>query len=152
MVMEREDMDREAAVAFIEDADRQRQDWTRFLYGKDWLDPNLYDLVINLKTLSVEGAVEIASAAARRKELEATEQSRQAMADLLLESQVRATLAADVETASVEVRVHAERGVVSLKGRVRPASVVDAIIRVASAVAGVERLDHDNLGAPDYTV
>jgi len=150
--VEREQVGREEAIRHIESADQQRREWTRFLYGKDWLDPHLYDLTINLKTMTVEAAVEIAATAVQREEFEPTEASRKAMADLALASRVRAALAADEETAPVEVGVHAQGGVVFLRGKVRPASVVDSILRVASAVEGVRQVDRQGLDAPDYTV
>jgi cytidylate kinase len=152
MVVERQQVGREEAIRHIERADRQRQEWTRFLYGKDWLDPHLYDLTINLKTMTVEAAVEIAATAVQREEFKPTEASRKAMADLVLASRVRAALAADEETAPVEVGVHARSGVVALRGKVRPASVVDSIIRVARGVEGVQQVDRQGLDAPDYTV
>jgi cytidylate kinase len=152
VVMERQALSREAAIRHIEELDRQRKDWTRFLYGVDWLDPSLYDLTISLQTLDVAGAVELVATAARHPAFQPTDQSRRAMADLLLASRVRAALAADRTTASIEVEVRAEGDVVFLKGRVRPASVVDPIIRVAAGVPGVREVDRRHLDAPVYTV
>ena len=150
MVMEREQVSREEAIRHIENADRQRREWTRFLYGKDWLDPHLYDLVINLKIMTVEAAVEVAAAAIQRQEFAPTEASRKAMDDLVLASRVRAALAANEKTASAEVVVHADGGVVWLKGKVRPASLVESVIRVAGDVEGVRKVDRRDLVAPDY--
>jgi cytidylate kinase len=151
-VMERQHLSREQAIRCIGNADRQRRDWTRFLYGKDWLDPQLYDLVINLKTLTVEAAAEVAAAAAQREEFRPTEASRKAMDDLVLASRVKAALAADEKTASVEVAIHADDGVVFLRGKVRPETLVEAVIRVASEVEGVREVDRRDLDAPDFTV
>jgi cytidylate kinase len=151
-VMERRQLTREDAVRYIEQMDRQRQSWTRYLYGVDWLDPSLYDLTVNLQTLQVEGAVDLVAATALRPEFQPTEESQAAMADLLLASRVRAALAADQATASADVEVRAEGDVVHLKGKVRPASLVEPIISVASGVAGVREVDRQNLDAPDYTV
>jgi cytidylate kinase len=152
MVMERQHLSREEAIRCIENADRQRREWTRFLYGKDWLDPLLYDLLINLKTLDVESAAEVAAAAARREVYQLTDASRKSMDDLVLASRVRAALAADERTASAEVSVQADDGVVSLKGRLRPEGLVEPVIGVASAVEGVRKVDRRQLDAPDYTV
>jgi cytidylate kinase len=152
MVMERQHLSQDEAIRSIRKADRQRRDWTRFLYGKNWLDPLLYDLVINLKTLTVEAAVEIAAEAAQRPEFQPTEESRKSMANLVLTSRVRAALAADERTSSVDVTVRADDGVVSLKGRVRPESLVEPIIAVVGAVEGVQEVDRRQLDAPDYTV
>jgi len=152
LAMERLHLGREEALEFIEAEDRQRRQWTRFLYGVDWLDPSLYDLTINLQTLELESAIQLAALTAQRPEFQPTAESRRAMADLCLATRVRAALAANRDTASADVRVRAEGGVVYLGGRVRPLSMLDSILEVAAAVPGVARLDHERLGAPDLTV
>ena len=152
MLAERSAMDEDAAAAHIETVDRQREKWTRFLYGVDWLDPNLYDLCINLRTLDVEDAVELVVVLAGAARFQPTAASRAAMDELVLGSRVQATLAADERTASADVRVRVEDGAVRLRGRLRSASLVDAVIEVAAGVEGVTRVDRDDLGAPDYTV
>jgi cytidylate kinase len=152
MLMERRKMPREEAIEYIEKADRQREQWTRFLYGVDWLDPNLYDLTINLRSLDVAGAAALAATAVRTPKLDVTEASRRAMADLVMASKVRAVLAANPETASAEVEVAAEDGVVYLKGRLRLASMVESVLNSAGGVDGVRRVDREQLDAPDYTV
>jgi cytidylate kinase len=152
VVMERQHMTREDAVGYIERMDRQRKDWTRFLYGVDWLDPAFYDVTINLQTLELEGAADIVVAAVRRPEFQPTGESRKAMADLLLASRVRAALAAAKNTAAANVDVRADGDVVYLKGRLRPASLVESVLQVASGVPGVRQVNRSNLDAPDYGV
>lgn len=152
IVMERQDLSEQDAFRYIEEMDRQRRDWTRFLYGVDWLDPGLYDLTINLQTLTVSGAADLVSAAAQRPEYQPTPASRAAMANLLVASRVRAALAADPTTASADVEVHADGDVVHLRGKVRPASLVPPILEVAARVPGVRKVSRDDLEAPDYTV
>jgi len=152
MLMERQQMGQEEALVYIEKTDRQRQHWTRFLYGVDSLDPNLYDLTINLRSLDIDGAAALVVAAVRNPRLESTEASRKAMADLVLASTVRAALAANPETASADVEVNAEDGIVHLKGRLRPASMVDPVLNLAGSVEGVRQVDRSQLDAPDYTV
>lgn len=152
IVMEREKMTHKEALGYIERMDRYRKEWTRFLYGVDWLDPSLYDLTVNLKTLDVDGAVDVVVTAAQRKEFQSNDASRKAMSNLLLASRVQAALAADKITASVVIEVQAENGVVYLKGKVRPISMVDAVVQVAGRVEGVREINSKDLGAPDYTV
>jgi cytidylate kinase len=152
MVMERQGVTEEEAVRYVERMDRQRKDWTRFLYGVNWLDPSLYDLTVNLKTLDVDGAVDLMSQAVQRERFQPTDASRGAMANLLLASRVRAALAADGTTASTEVGVEAAGAVIYLRGRVRPLSMVDAVVQVASRVEGVREVDSRDLGSPDHTV
>lgn len=152
VTMSRLGIGRDEAVQQLESADRGRESWTRFLYGVDWLDPSLYDLTLNLRTLDLQGAVEVVAVAVRRPEFAVTEQSRASMENLCLESRIRAALAGDDDTAAAEVRVRVERGIVSLNGRVRSARVVDAVIRVVEGTSGVKGIDRDNLDAPNYTV
>jgi cytidylate kinase len=152
MLMKRENMLREDAILYIEKMDRHRKDWCRFLYGVDWLDPNLYDLMINLRTLDINGAVDVVAAMAERREFQATDESAKAMEDLFLSSRVRSALAADDRTASVELEVNANDGTVYLKGKVRPSSVVDSIIGIVGEVEGVREINREGLGVPDLNV
>jgi cytidylate kinase len=145
-------MSHDAAVHYIESSDHERESWTRFLYGVDWLDPALYDVTLNLRTLGIEGAVEAAFAVVRQDEFQPSAASRRAMENLLLTSRVMAALAADDETAAAGVQVQADDGLVSLRGRVRPARMVDAVLGVVGRVEGVKAIDPRDLGAPDYTV
>jgi cytidylate kinase len=151
-LMERDDMRRDRAIEHIEEVDQQRRDWTRFLYGVDWMDPALYDLTINLKTLDIDGAVELAATAARRKEFQPTEASAKVLDNLALASKVQAALATTEETESVDLEVDAEDGTVFLKGKLRTASLVEATIRVAENVEGVQGVDREHLDAPEFTV
>lgn len=152
IAMDREKMNHDAALRYVQRMDRQRKKWTRFLYGVDWLDPSLYDLVINLRNLDVEGAVELVATAVQRETFQPTEASRKAMANLLLASRVRATLAANKSTSFADIDVKAEDGVVYLKGRVRPGSMLDSVVRVAGSVEGVCEVNGKDLGAPDYAI
>ncbi len=152
VLKERSDLTEAEAEARIKKLDRQREKWTRFLYGVDWLDPRLYDLCISVRTLAMEDAVALVVLASRSPRFEPTVESQRSMADLVLASRVQAALAADERTFPAEVRLRARDGVVYVRGRLRPPSLVDAVIEVASGVPGVERVDRENLAAPDYTV
>jgi len=152
LLRERGGMTESNALELCQKVDRQREKWTRFLYGVDWLDPHLYDLSVNLQTMAVEDAVEVCEVLSRSPRFQPTSESLGAMRDLVLASRVRAALAADARTASVELDLRVESGVLHLRGRLRPASLVDAVLQVASGVEGVERLDREDLAAPELTV
>jgi cytidylate kinase len=152
LLRERSGMGEEEAHSHIEKVDRERRQWTRFLYGVDWLDPTLYDLCINLRTMSLEDAEDLVIRTARSDPFQPTEESRRALRDLVLASRVRAALAADDRTSGAELEVKASGDTVSLRGRLRPASLVDAVLDVVEGVEGVGRVDRSNLAAPEYTV
>ncbi|HKJ01113.1 MAG TPA: cytidylate kinase family protein [Longimicrobiales bacterium] len=152
MLRERSGMTEDEALDHIHEVDRQRERWTLFLYGVDWLDPHLYDLSINLRTLEVEDAVDLVAVLSRAARFQPTEASRRSLEDLVLASRVRAALAADPRTASAEVRVRAEGGEVVLAGRLRSTALVDAALDVAGGVDGVAAVDRDNLDALPFIV
>jgi osmotically-inducible protein OsmY len=74
------------------------------------------------------------------------------MAELVLSSRVRAALATDHRTEGAEVEIRVSGDTIFLRGRVRPASLVDAVLDVVGRVEGVGRVDRADLAAPDYTV
>jgi cytidylate kinase len=64
-VMEREGLERRAAVSRVRTSDRARAGYLRRYHSVHWLDPQLYDLVINTAKVSVEVAVRLIVEASR---------------------------------------------------------------------------------------
>ena len=64
-IMEREDLERRAAVSRVRASDRARADYLRRYHNVHWLDPQLYDLVINTAKVPVEVAVKLIVEASR---------------------------------------------------------------------------------------
>jgi Cytidylate kinase-like family/BON domain len=141
-VQRRDHVDADEARRHIHAVDQQRIGWTRFLYGVDWQDPSLYDLVINLERLDVESACGVVRAAATSKTFTADDASRKVMGDLLLASRIRADLAAGDDTAHADVEVCADSGHVRIQGKLRDPMVVNAVIAKAKAVPGVAAVDY----------
>ncbi len=109
----------------------------------DWQDPALYDIVVSLDRLSVDGAAETLAAMTRLREFRPTEASRKAFDDLLLSSQVWSALTGDGRTRSANVRVAADDGDVFITGSADNAKSLDAIAEVASRVPGVAHVDNE---------
>ena len=125
------------ADARIRKIDRDRQQWAHYLYGIDWSDASLYDLVVNLEHLSIEQASEIIAATARQDAFKETAESRAAMDNLVLASRVQAHLAVTPETLHLEVEVEARHGTVVIRGTWAGGTQADEVRAVASAVPGV---------------
>lgn len=151
-VMKEQQITQEKALEYIEKIDRDRESWTRFIYGLNYLDPHLYDLVINLVNLTVDGAADMVSTAIQRPEFSTTAEARQALDDLLLASKVKAALATNEATDSTEVDAKAKNGEVILSGRLRSGKLVDSVLDVVGGVEGIKSINRDNLDAPDYTI
>ncbi|MBI4704097.1 MAG: cytidylate kinase family protein [Deltaproteobacteria bacterium] len=136
------------AARHIERVDRERVRWTQFLYGASWHDPSLYDVVLSLAELGMEDACEAVAALAVRPRFQADEQSRGAMADLLLASRVRAALAADEETAPAEIDVRASDGAVRIEGKLADPVLVQAVVARAGGVEGVKSVEYGPRAMP----
>jgi len=136
------------AVAYIAKVDEQRRKWVSYLYGADWRDPALYDIVLNLEHMNVETACHIVSTAVRRRCFELTPACRQGLDDLALASKVKATLALDPATHGLEFDVTAHSGVLSVVGRLSDLDQLQNVKRIAESVPGVFQLDLDRLSLP----
>ena len=55
-------MDEKQAAQYVKTLDGQLRKWTRFLYGVDWQDPSLYDVVLRVDRVGVEGAADTSCA------------------------------------------------------------------------------------------
>ncbi len=148
MVRQRLHLSASEATAYIEKMDEQRRRWTHFLYGVDWGDPLLYDMVVNLDHMTMETACAIVSAAARRRCFELTPACRRSLEDLALSSRVRAELAIAPSTEGLELEATATDGVVALKGKLASVDQLEEVRRIALTIAGVVDLDLDRLTPP----
>ena len=92
LLQKRENVTKEAAAEVIENEDKNRTDWTRYLYKMDIHDAKLYDIVINIGNLTIEDACEIICVAARSNRYRTTDESKQAVEDLAISSRLRAAL------------------------------------------------------------
>lgn len=128
-----ETVDARATAKMVRQNDQQKFGRMRYLYDVDWVDPALYDLVINTEKLSAEAGVDLIVGLLRRSELTATEASQQAVRDRALASRVRAALAAHPETRKYRINVEADRGVIQVEGT----AALEKAAEVARTVPGV---------------
>lgn len=135
-------MDRKQATTHLRKLDSQLAKWTRFLYGVDWQDASLYDVVLNLDHVSVEGAVAILAEMARSADFQPTDGSRKAFADLYLSSAVWAALTKDPRTRAANIRVGADEGTIFISGVAPNTRAADAVQEVAEQVEGVREVDN----------
>lgn len=134
------------ALDYIHKMDEGRKKWTQFLYGVNWEDPALYDLVLNLEHTDIEEACSVINALTRtRKCFDLSAECRAELEDLALGSSVRAVLVMNPSTAHLEVEASARGGHVSIRGKATGTGDLEEVRRVASALPGVTELDLDEL-------
>jgi cytidylate kinase len=111
--MERENISEKDAEQVLKKDDEERRKWSQYLYGIDTWDPSLYDLVIHIRKITTDVAVETICNMALLENFQATADSKKAMEDL--------ALAAEVKAALIDIRPFAEvtsqDGVVFVKTR-----------------------------------
>lgn len=131
------------ARAYIQEVDASRERWVEVMYGEDVMDPALYDLVINLATLDVEGACAIVARALEGPELAITDPVLRRLEEFSLACQVKLAFAGDAELRPLELETEAERGVVTITGEAplrKSGRTGDRIVELARNVPGVEEV------------
>ncbi len=99
--MKREGISREEATYIIKKDDEERRQWSLRLFGMDTWDPALYDLVLNIRKMTVDDAVDIICHTATRDTFNTTEASQKALDDLVLAAQTKAALVENYPEAEV---------------------------------------------------
>ena len=128
MLQRNMDIDKAEAVQYITKVDEDRQRWTKFLYGEDWSDPAHFDVVINLRTMSLETACKTIAFLTKTPEFRRTDERIQDLRDKALAARVYAALKAEPKTREVEVDLAASGSVVSISGRVTQGSMRKQIV------------------------
>ena len=74
-------MTRKAAEEFVHNVDEERRRWVKLMYGADVEDPSLYDLTVNLESISFETACVIIAEAAAQPQYEVTDDVKKRLED-----------------------------------------------------------------------
>ncbi len=139
--MEHNKITREEAIPYIKKMDKYRKQWTKFLYDIDWKDPSLYDVIINLNDTSIQTACDMIAVMTTAPEFQLTENSKRAIADLTLESQIKAKLASDDTTKNYMLNVMVKNGNVRVSGRVRNSEHAGRIKSLVEEMPEVKTMD-----------
>jgi len=138
--MRRENISAEEALFILKKDDEERRKWGIKVYGVDTQDSKLYDIVLNISTMTVDDAVDILCEAVGKTAFQTTPESRKKLEDL--------ALAAKVQTALIhlvpKVMVTADSGLVSIgnvQGKTTAAADMVAMLsKIAGAVNGVREV------------
>ena len=117
-LMERQGLTRQAAEHYIHDIDENRVRWTKFMYGVDLRDPQLYDLVINLERMSIPAACATILESAKQPEYEITQSVREQLASFALACRVKVALATHPASRGLGLEANAAGGIVTISGEV----------------------------------
>jgi cytidylate kinase len=115
----------------------------RRTFNVDWADPAHYDLVLNTERVSVARCVDEILELVRSAEFAETDASRRELADVAIQSSVRAALRGDKRTRELRVEVEADKGVVRLSGLADDEDQSNTAEELAAAVPGVAQVNCD---------
>ena len=141
-------LDEAEATSLIETRDAERRSWTRFLYGIEWGDPELYDLTINYEKIGFETACAIVEATVSGPEFVPAAQDAQKLDDLYLKAHVKASLFLDSKIGAVAaaIDVGAAQGNITLKGILPGSQFVERAVALCQDLPEVKGVDASWLG------
>lgn len=146
--MVRENISAEKALYILKKDDEERRKWGIQVYGMDPWDSRLYDMVLNVKTLTVDDIIQILADTVGKPAFRTTPESQKRIEDLALATKVQAALVKIAPT--VEVEADGGRVFVNAFGENVPQSndLIDKIKSIAKAVDGVGEITLNILGKP----
>jgi cytidylate kinase len=138
--MRRENISAKEALSILKKDDEERRKWSIKLYGVDTQDSKLYDMVLNISTMTVDDAVDILCEAVRKTAFQTTPESQTKLEDLALAAKVQTELMHLV----LKVRVTADAGIISI-GNIQEKTttttdMVAMLSKIARAVNGVREV------------
>jgi cytidylate kinase len=145
VVMAREGITRPIAEQVVRESDQDRAGYMRYLFDQDWMDPLLYDVMINTQVTTREHACDLIVQAAHAKELlDAHEQSLVILGNHILVRRAEEALlkAKQVNPRHISASVTTP-GVVKLMGIVNSEKEKLAVESVVREVPGVSDVDNE---------
>lgn len=148
--MKRENISKKEALHIIKKDDEERRKWSQHLYGIDTKDSSLYDMVLHIRKITVDDAVDIICHTVGLEHFKTTPESQKAMDNLLLACQTKVHL---IEVKS-DIEVTADNGIVlvTTKAPLRQEDhLVQEMRKVAVKIPGVKEL-HVHVLPPDSSL
>ncbi len=134
--MQRENISEKEAYRLLKNDDEERIKWSQYVHGVDTNDPSLYDLMLKVRKMTVDDAVDIICFTVGLEDFRTTKESTEAIANLLLAAQVKVAIldyAPDAE-------VFANNGIVRIKASApvfREEEFVATLKQAAKEIPGV---------------
>jgi len=137
--MKRENISKKEALHILEKDDEERRKWSKHLFGIDTYDSSLYDLVLHIRKITVDDAVDIICHTVRLEHFQTTPESQKAMDNLLLACKVKVHLIA----VKPDIEVSADDGIVFVKTKAplsQEENLVNKMRRLTTDMEGVKEL------------
>jgi len=138
--MKREKISAEEAQHILVKDDAERRKWALYLYGADPWDPRLYDIVIHIKNMTVDDAVENIKHTVLQPRFQRTRRGQEILDDLRMSAQVEAALIKDFP----KIAVDAKKGEVFVRVRgslIEKKAITAKINNLARGIENVKKIN-----------
>lgn len=135
---------KEMAEKIVHQSDRDKRGFFRFAFDEDWLNPQLYDLLLNTDKLSVDSAIKMIIDAAKSEEIKTCGiDSVKSLGKLSLQRKVEAAfLEAGIMNSNLFINVE-DIDSVRLYGLVTSLEEKEAIERTVKQIQGVRTVSNE---------
>lgn len=116
-VMEKQGLGADEAARYIEQVDKNRTLWTKFLYNVDWHDPCLYDVVVNLEFLSLDTACSMIETVVQQPEYQDNPARKKIIDECALACRIQLSLAQDDRTKGMHLDVAVSDQICRINGK-----------------------------------
>jgi len=122
--MEREGISEKEALKVLKKDDEERRKWSQSLYGIDTNDSSLYDLVIHIRQLEIDDAVDLICQSIRSGKFETDADSLAAINDLALTAELRTLLSDSIKADINSLKVHDGEVKIKIEASLRQESLI----------------------------
>jgi cytidylate kinase len=143
-IMEENHVSKEVAEKIVERSDHDRSGFIRFAYSEDWLNPRLYDMILNTDKMSVNSGAMMVVDAAKSDEIKACGiDSVKALGRLSLQRKIESVLLEEgVSSPNLFVTVE-DMDQVRLYGVTSSTDEKQLVEKTVRAVPGVKKVMND---------
>jgi len=145
---------REQAVSYIREEDERRAKWGRQMFGVEWNDPDLYDIVVDLEATEIETAADKISEIVSSEKYQPTPKCVQEFTSFALATRVKAELYFNSSFNHDIVEVTASESTVRLAGGKAFEATKTTLVDWVRAIPGVDKVvtNLDDIEAPGTAV
>ena len=104
VVMKRDNVSEEKACEILNKIDTERSKWSMYLYGIDTKSPELYDVVMHVDCLEVNGTVDLLYNLAKRPCIQTTSESQKKLKDMLIAAKAYSAIVDKYPEATVKCK------------------------------------------------
>jgi cytidylate kinase len=137
-------IEKEVAERILQRSDQDKRGFLKFAFNEDWLNPRLYDLLLNTDKLSVESAVKMTIDAARSDEIKACGVDAVKLLETLsLHRRIEsAILDAGIANSTLFISVE-DTDSVKVYGLAHSLEEKETVERIVKATKGVNKITND---------